>query len=72
MANLSTKELNYIKDYLSWELLMAKKCNMYVGQEQNSDYKGVCNQAGQVHQQNYLNVLGYLQKVSNIQGGVKQ
>jgi hypothetical protein len=72
MVNLSTKELNYLKDFLSWELLMAKKCNQYASQETNSNFKEVFNQAGQLHEQNYLALIDYLAQVQNIQGDVQQ
>ncbi|NLI91191.1 MAG: hypothetical protein GX434_02990 [Peptococcaceae bacterium] len=68
---LSAKELNYIKDFMSWELLMAKKCNQYANQEVDANFKGVFNNAGQVHQQNYRNLLNYLQQQS-AQGGIVQ
>ncbi len=70
MPNLSVKELNYIKDFLSWELLMVKKCNQYANQEVDPVFKGVFNNAGQVHQQNYFNLLTYLQQQP--QGGMVQ
>lgn len=35
MKNISTKELNYINDILSWELLVAKKFAQYANQETN-------------------------------------
>lgn len=74
MANLSVKELNYIKDFLSWELLMAKKCNQYANQEVDPVFKGVFNNAGQIHEQNYMNMLNYLSNNANTQGqgGMKQ
>lgn len=68
---LSVKELDYIKDFLSWELLMAKKCSEYAGKEVDPNFKGVFNNAGQVHQQNYQNLLSYLQQQSS-QGGMVQ
>jgi len=68
---LSVKELNYIKDFLSWELLMAKKCNEYANKEVDPNFKGIFNNAGQVHQTNYQNLLAYLQKQSS-QGGMVQ
>ena len=71
MPNLSVKELNYIKDFLSWELLTVKKCNQYANQEVDPVFKGVFNHVGQIHQQNYLNLLTYLQQ-QNPQGGMVQ
>jgi hypothetical protein len=72
MTNLTTKELNYLKDFLSWELLMAKKCNQYASQEVDPRFKGVFNQAGQLHEQNYLALIDYLAQVKDNQGGMKQ
>lgn len=69
MPNMTNKELNYIKDFLSWELLMAKKCSQYSSQEVDPNFKGIFNQAGQTHEQNYLNILNYLDQVSKGQGG---
>lgn len=72
MALLSTKELNYIKDLLSFELLLAKKCKQYSDQEVDESFKGVFNQAGQFHQQNYLSLVDYLAQVKDNQGGAAQ
>jgi hypothetical protein len=71
VPNLSVKELSYIKDFLSWELLIAKKCNQYATQEVDPVFKGVFNNVGQIHQQNYLNLLTYLQQQPNIGGMVQ-
>lgn len=68
---LSGKELNYLKDFLSWELLMAKKCSEYSNQEVDPNFKGVFDNASQVHQQNYLNLLSYLGQQTT-QGGMVQ
>ena len=70
MQNLSTKELNYIHDILSWELLLTKKCFHYSNQETNPVHKNVFISTGNMHQQNYTNVLNYLDKVSKNQGGI--
>ncbi|MCX7746720.1 MAG: hypothetical protein N2645_07505 [Clostridia bacterium] len=69
MKNLSTKELNYINDFLSWELLSAKKCYQYGFQEMNSAHKQIFFDAANIHQQNYLNVLNYIDQVNKNQGG---
>lgn len=69
MINLSTKELNYVKDILSWELVMAKKCNQYSMQETDPKFKQIFAETGQMHQQNYINAFNYLQQVNNSQGG---
>lgn len=72
MPTLSAKELSYIKDFLSWELLMAKKYSQYANQETDAHFKGVFNNAGQVHQQNYLYLLNYLDETVQQQGGMMQ
>ena len=68
--NLSSKELNYIKDFLSWELLMTKKCSQYATQEVDPMFKGAFEQAGQTHQQNYVKLVGYLEQSKNNVGGM--
>jgi hypothetical protein len=72
MTNLSTKELNYIKDFLTWELLMAKKCKQYADQETIPGFAGSFNQAGQLHQQNYMNLVTYLENINPNKGGMMQ
>ena len=57
---LSTKEFNYVKDHLSWELLMAKKYNEYAQQTQDSQLKQIIEQIGKKHQNNYNTLLNYL------------
>lgn len=68
MKNLSTKELNYINDFLSWELLSAKKCFQYAHQEMNSAHHQIFNDAVRIHQQNYESLLNYVNQLKN-QGG---
>lgn len=72
MKNLSTKELNYIKDFLTWELLMAKKCKQYADQETTPGFGEIFTQAAQLHQQNYLNLVSYLENVNPNKGGMMQ
>ena len=79
---LSVKELSYVKDFLSWELLMTKKCADYSKQEVDANFKGIFENARQVHQKNYDTLLSYLQEqtsqgsqaqtVSMGQGGIMQ
>jgi len=69
MQNLSTKELNYIKDLLSWELLSTKKCYQYGHQESNSGHQKIFFDTARMHQQNYLNLLNYLDQTVKKQGG---
>ena len=72
MPNLSTKEVNYIKDLLSWELLTSKKCFQYANQETNPAHKKVFFDTANIHQQNYLGLLGYVDQIIKKQGGQMQ
>lgn len=69
MQNLSTKEVNYIRDLLSWELLAVKKCHEYATQETHPTHKKTFEEATAVHKQNYMNLLGYVDSVIQKQGG---
>jgi len=69
MQNLSTKELNYIKDTLSWELLSTKKCFQYANQETNPAHQNLFFDASNMHQQNYLSLLNYVDHIVKKQGG---
>jgi hypothetical protein len=69
MKNLSTIELNYISDILSWELLSCKKSYQYGSQETNPVHQKVFFDAANVHKQNYLSMLNYVNQVNNSMGG---
>ncbi len=69
MQNLSTKELNYLNDALSWELLSVKKYFQYGNQETNQANQKLFFDTANLHQQNYLNLLSYLDGISKKQGG---
>ena len=71
MKNLSTKELNYANDFLSWELLSAKKCFQYANQETNPAHKQVFMDAAGMHQQNYTHILNFLNGIKS-EGGEMQ
>ena len=72
MKNLSTKELNYINDILSWELLATKKCFQYGNQETNPVHKNAFLSSGNMHQQNYHKVVNYLDQIVKQKGGEMQ
>jgi hypothetical protein len=59
-AMISTKDLSYINDMLSWNLDAFKKANFYAEQCQNQEVKTAVNQAGQMHQQHYQKLLQHL------------
>ncbi len=72
MKNISIKELNYLNDFMSWELLAAKKCYQYGCQENNSPHQQLFFEAARVHQQNYTNLLNHIDRVYKNQGGQLQ
>ena len=63
MADISTKELNYMKDFLSWELYMSKLCHQYTSQSTDQNFSSMMEEAGQIHQQNFSDIFSYLEKV---------
>jgi hypothetical protein len=69
MQNLSTKEVNYIRDLLSWELLTTKKCFQFAHQETNPAHQKIYFDTANLHQQNYINLLNYTNQMINKQGG---
>lgn len=69
MKNISTKELNYLSDLLSWELLSSKKSFQYANQESNPSYQQVFYDTAGMHQQNYTNLLNFVSQINNDQVG---
>lgn len=57
---IGDKELHYIKDYLSWELLAMKKCNDTANQIQDTQLAQMVRQIGQKHQDHYNTILNQL------------
>lgn len=72
MKNLSTKELNYLRDFLSWELLSGKKCFQYAQLETDTQKQQLFYQAASIHQQNYMSLLDYANRINQGQGGSPQ
>lgn len=62
---ITTKDILYIKDALSWELLAFKKFNFMANQLQNPQLKEALNKAGQMHQNHYQRLLTHLQVDNN-------
>jgi uncharacterized membrane protein len=58
---ITTKDLLYIKDILSWELLAFKKFHFLASQVQNGQIKQALEKVGQTHQRHYQKLLTYLQ-----------
>lgn len=61
---ITTKDLAYLKDALSWELLAFKKFHFLAQQAVNPQVKQVLEKAGQMHQRHYQKLLTHL-KVDN-------
>lgn len=58
---LSEKELNYLHDFLSWELLAVKKCNEVYNTVQDTEIKNMVKSIGQKHINHYNQLLTHLQ-----------
>jgi hypothetical protein len=58
---LTDKELHYVKDFLSWELLAMKKYNQASMSCSDTQIKNNLNQMGLKHQQHYEALLTQLQ-----------
>jgi hypothetical protein len=57
---ITDKELHYVKDFLSWELLAMKKCNDAANQCTDSALQGIIRQTGDKHKQHYQSILAQL------------
>ncbi|SFI87509.1 hypothetical protein [Thermoflavimicrobium dichotomicum] len=61
---ISTKDLQYLTDEMSWELLAMKKCHHYATECQDQQIAQLMNQIGQMHQQHYETLLAQLQSAT--------
>jgi hypothetical protein len=57
---LAEKELLYIQDFLSWELLAMKRCKHAADAAQDAEIKGFIQSIGQKHKQHYETILTHL------------
>lgn len=57
---ITDKELLYVKDFLSWELLAMKKCNEAANHCQDPQIKQLIQDTGRQHQQHYDAILNHL------------
>jgi len=62
---ITTKDLSYLKDALSWELLAFKKFHFFAQQATNPQVKQMLDKAGQMHQRHYQKLLTHLQVDNN-------
>ncbi|AZV58123.1 hypothetical protein [Clostridium sp. AWRP] len=57
---LDTGNLKVLKDQIEYEALMNKKFNEYSGRCSDTQIKNLCNEAAQVHKQNFTSLKSYL------------
>lgn len=57
---VTTKDLSYIEDALSWELLAAKKFAMYAQVAQEQGIRDLCDRLSKMHQTHYQKLLRHL------------
>lgn len=57
---ITTKDLAYLKDAMSWELLAMKKCNHFAQECQNNEIKSAINRTGKLHKRHYKILLSHL------------
>lgn len=62
---ITTKDLSYLKDALSWELDAFKKLHAFAGQAQDPQIKQALDSAGRMHQSHYEQLLKHLQVDNN-------
>nr|WP_263328653.1 ferritin-like domain-containing protein [Neobacillus sp. Marseille-Q6967] len=62
---ISSKDLLYIKDALSWELLAFKKFHFYAQQVQSPELKQALDKMGRMHQNHFQRLLTHLQVDNN-------
>lgn len=57
---LSDKELHYLKDFMSWELLAMKKCADLANRCQDPEIQSLMRETGKKHLSHYQQLLGHL------------
>jgi hypothetical protein len=62
---ISGKDLNYLKDMLSWNLAAAKQAKHYVNEATDPEVKGQLEAVYQMHKKHYDAVLLILQNSNN-------
>lgn len=57
---ITTKDLMYLKDAMSWQLTAFKKLHYFAQQAQNPQIKQALDRIGQMHQRHYQKLLTHL------------
>lgn len=58
---ITTKDSQYLKDQLSWEILAMKKCSHFAKECTDPEIRTAIDKAGQMHQRHYTMLLKHLQ-----------
>lgn len=64
-TQVTTKDLSYIKDALSWELLAAKKCHHFARECNDNQIRQAVEKAGRMHQNHYQVLLNQIDPSKN-------
>ncbi len=62
---ITSKDLSYLKDGMSWLLLATKKCAHFANECQDQEVKQLIDQIGQIHQKHYNTLLTHCQTQNN-------
>ncbi len=65
-AYITTKDLAYLKDAMSWELLAMKKCNHFAQECQDKEIRDTINRAGRMHANHYKTLLQHVNPSKSI------
>jgi hypothetical protein len=57
---ITGKDLNYVTDMLSWNLLGTKKAHFMATQCQDTEVKAVLEKACQMHESHYKRIIGHI------------
>lgn len=57
---ITTKDLAYLKDAMSWELIAMKKCNKFSQEASSEKIKNALNESGKMHQKHYQTLLNHV------------
>lgn len=58
---ITTKDILYLKDQLSWEIIAMKKCHHFAQECQDPEIAQAIDKAGRMHQRHYQLLLKHLQ-----------
>ncbi|MBX6354155.1 MAG: spore coat protein [Thermoflavifilum sp.] len=64
-AVITTKDLQYLRDMMSWELLAAKKCSHFASECTDPQLRTVIDKVGQMHLRHYALMLKHCKNNNN-------